>query len=411
MFSLVLNGRTMKVVNNFITLILLTAILSVITNVHVTASTDDGPEEEAEEAAEEGRTEVYDDNPDLDKDGTVTEEENQKFTDAAVALGDRLNSPEGVEEEENNEIPNCDFDEFVNDDNECEKIPEAPVTAALPPCDGSFQDCVTQNGDVCLAGASTHECELPNPGDETVSPAAPVPPVASNVPFPDADEEEDEDRYDDPNPYCDKLSGDFPRPDCHDRKDYDEETLLYPCNDGSHEERWQDCPDATEKDKDEDEESSHSTTATLTVAEPDPNRFSPIGGGVYFPTESIPNPDRLIFGPFGILLPNQANEEFGSNVIASTASVEESSCKIIGSADGILQEFDTAKYQACGLYANGQKAYSDGFVTGCTQVGNTQLICQAFADSNILNTKIPATQIPAQVAAAPTQGIQPAAVN
>lgn len=167
----------------------------------------------------------------------------------------------------------------------------------------------------------------------------------------------------------------------------------------------------TENLEDEDDESSHSTTATLTIAEPDPNRFSPIGGGVYFPTESIPNPDRLIFGPFGILLPNQANEEFGSNVIASTASVEESSCKIIGSADGILQEFDTAKYQACGLYANGQKAYSDGFVTGCTQVGNTQLICQAFADSNILNTKIPATQIPAQVAAAPTQGIQPAAVN
>lgn len=83
--------------------------------------------------------------------------------------------------------------------------------------------------------------------------------------------------------------------------------------------------------------------------EPDPNRFSPTGGGVYFPTESVPNPDRLKFGPFGIILPNQADEEFRSRATASTSSIEESSCKIIGSADGILQKFDTAKYQACGL--------------------------------------------------------------
>lgn len=76
--------------------------------------------------------------------------------------------------------PVCDFDEFVNDDNECEKIPEDPVTAVLPPCDGSFQDCVTPNGDVCLAGASTHECELPNPGEEEVSPG---------VSFPNVDDE------------------------------------------------------------------------------------------------------------------------------------------------------------------------------------------------------------------------------
>ncbi|MGH9952939.1 MAG: hypothetical protein ACRD5J_15055 [Nitrososphaeraceae archaeon] len=382
----------MKTVNSLITFLLLFfAIFSVVINVSLsvkgTTSEDDGWTEGDYEGSQEEQ-----------------EEQAQEDWEDAGRPGE---DEEGEEDNNENEIPNCGSDEFVNDDNECQKIPEEPVTAALPPCDGSFQDCVTENDDVCLAGASTHECELPNPEDEIDPPV----PSAETISFPDADEEEDEDRYDDPYPYCDKLSSDFPRPDCHDRKDYDEETLLYPCNDGSHEERWQDCPDATEKDKDEDEESSHSTTATLTIAEPDPNRFSPIGGGVYFPTESIPNPDRLIFGPFGILLPNQANEEFGSNIIASTASVEESSCKIIGSADGIIQEFDTAKYQACGLYANGQKAYSDGFVTGCTQVGNIQLICQAFADSNILNTKIPATQIPAQVAAAPTQGIQPAAVN
>jgi hypothetical protein len=103
-------------------------------------------------------------------------------------------------------------------------------------------------------------------------------------------------------------------------------------------------------------------------------------------------------------------------VIASTAAAEESSCKILGSADGILQKFDIARYQACGLYANSQKAYSDGFIVGCTQAGNTQLICQAFVESSILNTKAQSAQtatqqLPTHEAAQQPQGIQPAAIS
>jgi hypothetical protein len=101
---------------------------------------------------------------------------------------------------------------------------------------------------------------------------------------------------------------------------------------------------------------------------------------------------------------------FNSATTSATSS-EVSSCRLDGSADGILQKFDTAKYQACGLYVEGQKAYSDGFVIGCTQVGNTQLICQSFVDSSILNTNIPSTQTPLQAATQPTQGIQPSAIS
>jgi hypothetical protein len=54
---------------------------------------------------------------------------------------------------------------------------------------------------------------------------------------------------------------------------------------------------------------------------------------------------------------------------------------------------------------NAQKAYADGFVMGCTKVGNTQQLCQAFVDSNILNMKTQATQT--QTATQPTQAIQP----
>jgi hypothetical protein len=122
-------------------------------------------------------------------------------------------------------------------------------------------------------------------------------------------------------------------------------TGLAPCNDGTQKEHWEDCEDVSGYDydkngKDEDDESSQSTTATLATTEPDPNRFSPRGGGVYFPTESVPNPDRLNIGPFGILLSIQADEEFRPSETASTSAAEESSCKILGSADaGELIEF------------------------------------------------------------------------
>lgn len=56
--------------------------------------------------------------------------------------------------------------------------PTAPYW--LPACDGSYQDCVTENGDVCLSGSTEHECELPNPQLDG--------PIASGVPSPEADE-------------------------------------------------------------------------------------------------------------------------------------------------------------------------------------------------------------------------------
>ena len=36
---------------------------------------------------------------------------------------------------------------------------EKPAASELPKCDGSFLDCVTERGDVCLAGEGGHECE------------------------------------------------------------------------------------------------------------------------------------------------------------------------------------------------------------------------------------------------------------
>ena len=90
------------------------------------------------------------------------------------------------------------------------------------------------------------------------------------------------------------------------------------------------------------------------------------------------------------------------------------SCRLDGNADGIQQKFDSIKYRACGLYPNGQIAYTDGFVMGCTQVGNTQQLCQAFVVMNTQQTQTvaqPQTQPITQSTTQPTQAIQPTAVS
>jgi hypothetical protein len=107
-------------------------------------------------------------------------------------------------------------------------------------------------------------------------------------------------------------------------------------------------------------------------------------------------------------------------ILPSATTVEVSSCRLDGNAHGMQQKFDIDKYRACGLYPNGQIAYTDGFVVGCTQVGNTQQLCQAFVVMNTQQTQTAATQPITQSATQPTQtqllttstqAIQPAAVS
>ena len=90
----------------------------------------------------------------------------------------------------------------------------------------------------------------------------------------------------------------------------------------------------------------------------------------------------------------------------TTSNSVEESCRLVDSADGIQQKFDSIKFQSCGLYLNGQKAYYDGFVAGCMQVGNTKLICETVANSNIV---APSTQT--QSTTQPAQAIQPSGVS
>lgn len=60
------------------------------------------------------------------------------------------------------------------------------------------------------------------------------------------EEEEEEEEEKTPNPYCDLVPENY-NGNCHDRKDYSDDTKLYPCNDGTNKVKWQDCKDATSK--------------------------------------------------------------------------------------------------------------------------------------------------------------------
>jgi hypothetical protein len=243
----------------------------------------------------------------------------------------------------------------------------------LPECDGSLQDCVTPDGFVCPAGSAAHECELPQPEEQlqtcqdgsTVTgdkkcPSAPAQVDCKANPdnslcnseagrdgLPFCDLQHDHtgscyDRLDEPKQYCAKYG-----------KDDADFCKVYGCSDLPF---YMIC----KKDKDKDKDKTkviHKTT---------------------------------------VIQSSSASASASATANANAIAAEVSHCKLDGNTNGIQQKFDTARYQVCGFYANGPKAYSDGFVVGCIQVGNTQQLCQAFVDSSILNTKTQPTQLPTQ---------------
>jgi hypothetical protein len=66
-------------------------------------------------------------------------------------------------------------------------------------------------------------------------------------------DDNDDDNNNNPNPYCDKVSDEYMQSGgvCHDRLDYDQDTGLYPCNDGTQAVDWRDCKDVSESNDDE----------------------------------------------------------------------------------------------------------------------------------------------------------------
>ena len=145
-----------------------------------------------------------------------------------------------------------------------EEPPAAAVEEALPLCDGSPQDCITNNGDICLKGQGGHECECEDDMSDCPNhPSLQQPPVTEPR---------------EPLPYCDtiKLSGQDVA--CHDRRDVDELTGLYPCNDGTQQADWKNCADASETpvlQGDECEPKDTNCDGKVIIPEPTPCLLDP----------------------------------------------------------------------------------------------------------------------------------------
>lgn len=129
----------------------------------------------------------------------------------------------------------------------------------------------------------------------------------------------------DTNPYCDLISDEDPRSQpCHDRKDFSDTTGLYTCNDFSHVQDWQDCPDVSGYDYD-----GYKTQNT--------NFF-----------------------------PEEGTEEFN----------DIKDCADDGYDDGLNIPFSRDRYEECHFDYLTVNPYYDAFINGCLSVeGNTKEIC------------------------------------
>jgi hypothetical protein len=120
--------------------------------------------------------------------------------------------------------------EFLGPEIDCNETPENPICAPTPllptqPDPKLPPECEGMTPLECLGekvGAPPPECD-------NLTPLECLDYILKNPPK--------------PLPYCHKVPDDY-QGACHDILDYDEETGLYPCNDGTQEEDWRDCPDA-----------------------------------------------------------------------------------------------------------------------------------------------------------------------
>jgi hypothetical protein len=350
--------------------------------------------------------------------GTQWEDDigSNEFEDAA----DNGNEDDTENQDEETQI--CPDGSEIQADEECPSSAEE----SPPICDGSFQDCITSNGDFCEAGSDAHECEI----DEAES---------SSVTCPDGTVATSPDACELPPPPEEVF-------DCGDGTyaATPEECELPPppeevfdCGDGTYAATPEecelppppevDCGDGTFAATPEECElpvdcGDGTFAATPEECELPPPNFNCPDVPFYMTCKDTEmnnndNDKPKVIEKTTVI--QGASATATANANANAADV--SNCRLDGSANRIQLKFEGTKYLACGLYAGGQKAYSDGFVVGCTQIGNTQLICQAMADSSILNTKTQPsptqtqptqtqTQTPTQT---PTQSqaIQPAAVG
>ncbi len=230
----------------------------------------------------------------------------------------------------------CPDGSTVSVDEDCP--PTDKNKSPLPDCDGSFQVCKTQGMFVCPAGSAAHECECsddmsdcPNHPSQEQKECYDGIIVVADQPCPPPK---------DPSPYCGTPAAEDSK-SCWDVKDCSEDTGLCSCNDGTHKVDWKNCDDVSSEFKN--------------LCKKNPLLKECYDNG---PKEKGKN------GGSGSSSSSSSSSSSKTTIINSNAvpnAAEVSNCRLDGNAHGVQQKFDSIKYQACGLYPNGQIAYTDGF--------------------------------------------------
>ena len=222
--------------------------------------------------------------------------------------GDYEGSPEEQEEQAHDDWedagkPGDDNNDNDNGDNDNNDLPRCEL--------GVVVDCIFNDlGQTCEVGSSEDACQDIYGGVQG-SP----------------ERDQNGQLINKPNPYCDQV--DNPK-DCWDRRDYDQATGLYPCNDGTQKTDWRDCKDATKKNNDND----------------GPDKTT---------TASVPQTQSKVL------------------------SVR--TCGQIGFQDGDSSMFHLDVYKTCG------DSYTDAFINGCEQsykeLGFVFVACDRIVAANI----------------------------
>jgi hypothetical protein len=187
-----------------------------------------------------------------------------------------------------------------------------------------------------------------------------------------------------PNPYCDTGRGKA-APVCHDRLDYDQNSGLYPCNDGTSKVDWRDCKDATEDDNDNDNNTDSNDNNGKGCYDIGLNDGQ--NGGY---NQNIYNENADCYGGYYKGFMKGCQDEGNRLGVCQNAAdigkepnptdVMTQSCYDLGYNDGHdNMQFSKQTYSHCSRITSYDEYYV-GFRIGCTSAGDTIDVCENATD-------------------------------
>jgi hypothetical protein len=267
------------------------------------------------------------------------EEQEQDYDDRDLPKYDKDTGT--YNDDDNNGI---DDDSKSNDDDE-----------NLPTCNDSDlqyqqRDCRSESGQVCEMPDSDDECQSDKP---------------ANIRCSNGVLAETQEMCPTKKPYCDQLDNKQFVNNCFDRKDIDQTTGLYPCNDGSQKANYKDCKDVSGYNYNNNKNNNDNTktkTDTNTIVNDPPRTTPPANNGKVCSVVEWLNGNIKCSNEAEIIAKAKQNELPVTTTPLRT-SFDLVSCKYFGAQDAMnIKQMDYTLYLKCDNYPKtGDNAYVSGY--------------------------------------------------